>query len=154
MHALAEPTKLEALKREYVSKKSELKDEAKSKIFDEYGGEEHLKAPPRELIFSQTEEYVEYSRTGKVIKGQESNAVKSRYAEDVYLNNHTSIFGSFWNEGKWGYKCCHSFVKNSYCTGNSWRVMRAKRDIEFGSLKEARCFICLILTVNLIKVTF
>ena len=117
MHALAEPTKLEALKREYVSKKSELKDEAKSKIFDEYGGEEHLKAPPRELIFSQTEEYVEYSRTGKVIKGQESNAVKSRYAEDVYLNNHTSIFGSFWNEGKWGYKCCHSFVKNSYCTG-------------------------------------
>ena len=117
MHALAEPTKLEALKREYVSKKSELKDEAKSKIFDEYGGEEHLKAPPRELIFSQTEEYVEYSRTGKVIKGQESNAVKSRYAEDVYLNNHTSIFGSFWNEGKWGYKCCHSFVKNSYCRG-------------------------------------
>lgn len=119
MHALAEPTKLEALKREYVSKKSELKDEAKSKIFDEYGGEEHLKAPPRELIFSQTEEYVEYSRTGKVIKGQESNAVKSRYEEDVYLNNHTSIFGSFWNEGKWGYKCCHSFIKNSYCTGMS-----------------------------------
>ena len=119
MHALAEPTKLEALKREYVSKKSELKDEAKSKIFDEYGGEEHLKAPPRELIFSQTEREGEYARTGKVIKGQESNAVKSRYEEDVYLNNHTSIFGSFWNEGKWGYKCCHSFIKNSYCTGMS-----------------------------------
>merc|ERR1712029_982448 len=122
VHALAEPTKLEALKREYVSKKSELKDEAKSKIFDEYGGEEHLKAPPRELIFSQTEEYVEYSRTGKVIKGQESNAVKSRYEEDVYLNNHTSIFGSFFHEGKWGYKCCHSFIKNSYCTGDAGKA--------------------------------
>ena len=65
VHALAEPTKLEALKREYVTKKTELKDEAKSKIFDKYGGESHLKAPPRELIFSQTEDYVEYSRTGK-----------------------------------------------------------------------------------------
>ena len=118
MHALAEPTKLEALKREYVTKKSELKDEAKSKIFDEYGGLEHLQnAPPRELIFSQTEAYVEYSRSGKVIRGQESNAVKSRYEEDVFINNHTSVFGSFWREGKWGYKCCHNFVKNSYCTG-------------------------------------
>ena len=62
VQALAEPTKLEALKREYVSKKTELKDESKSKIFDKYGGEEHLKAPPRELIFAQTEDYVEYSR--------------------------------------------------------------------------------------------
>ena len=37
----------------------------KSKIFDKYGGKGHLKAPPRELIFSQTENYVEYSGTGK-----------------------------------------------------------------------------------------
>ena len=36
----------------------------KSKIFDKYGGKGHLKAPPRELIFSQTENYVEYSGTG------------------------------------------------------------------------------------------
>ena len=57
VHALLEPTKLEALKREYVTKKTELKDDAESKIFDKYGGEDHLKAPPRELIFSQTEDY-------------------------------------------------------------------------------------------------
>ena len=73
VQALAEPTKLEALKREYMTKKTELKDESKSKIFDKYGGEEHLQAPPRELIFAQTEQYVEYSRTGKVIKGQENS---------------------------------------------------------------------------------
>ena len=59
MQALAEPTKLEALKREYVTKRTELKDDAKSKIFDKYrgGGEDHLKAPPRELIFSKIEDY-------------------------------------------------------------------------------------------------
>lgn len=34
------------------------------------------------------EDYVEYSRTGSVIKGQEKAAVKSRYEEDVYNNNH------------------------------------------------------------------
>ena len=34
VQALAEPTKLEALKREYMSKKTELKDESKSKLFD------------------------------------------------------------------------------------------------------------------------
>ena len=122
VQALAEPTKLEALKREYMSKKTELKDESKSKLFDKYGGEEHLKAPPRELIFAQTEHYVEYSRTGKIIKGQETSAVKSRYEEDVYPGNHQSVWGSYWNEGRWGYKCCHSFVKNSYCTGESGKA--------------------------------
>jgi len=122
VQALAEPTKLEALKREYMTKKTELKDESKSKIFDKYGGEEHLQAPPRELIFAQTEQYVEYSRTGKVIKGQENSAVKSRYAEDVYPNNHQSVWGSYWAEGKWGYKCCHAFLKNSYCTGDAGKA--------------------------------
>lgn len=29
------------------------------------------------------------------------------------------MWGSFWKEGKWGYKCCHSFVKNSYCCGEA-----------------------------------
>lgn len=119
VHALAEPTKLEALKRVYVEKKNDFKDVSKSKIFDKYGGEEHLLAPPRELIFAQSEDYVEYSRSGKVIKGQESTTAKSRYTEDVYPNNHTSVWGSFWFEGKWGFKCCHSLLLNSYCTGDA-----------------------------------
>merc|ERR1712223_2128672 len=114
--------KSEALKREYVTKKTELKDDAKSKLFDKYGGEDHLKAPPRELIFSQTEDYVEYSRSGKVIKGQEANTTKSRYTEDVYPGNHNSVWGSYWDAGRWGYKCCHSFIKQSYCTGDAGKA--------------------------------
>ena len=35
------------------------------------------------------EHYVEYSRLGNVIKGQEKAVAKSRYEEDVYINNHT-----------------------------------------------------------------
>ena len=88
------------MKREYLTKKTELKDDAKNKLFDKYGGADHLKAPPRELIFSQTEDYVEYSRSGKVIKGQEANTTKSRYEEDVFPGNHTSVWGSYWDAGR------------------------------------------------------
>lgn len=35
----------------------------------------------------------------------------------MYINNHVSVWGSYWANGQWGYKCCHSFIKNSYCTG-------------------------------------
>ena len=30
-----------------------------------------------------------------------------------------SVWGSFWNAGRWGYQCCHSFIKESYCTGQA-----------------------------------
>lgn len=45
--------------------------------------------------------------------------VRSRYEEDVYPSNHTSVWGSYWETGEWGYKCCRSLVQNSYCTGKS-----------------------------------
>ncbi|GAB0094533.1 Pre-mRNA-splicing factor SLU7 [Sergentomyia squamirostris] len=119
VHILAEPTKLEMLQNEYEKKKEQFKSQVKDTILDRYGGEEHLQAPPKALLLAQTEEYVEYSRSGKVIKGQEKQIVRSRYEEDVFINNHTSVWGSFWQMGKWGYKCCHSFIKNSYCLGES-----------------------------------
>lgn len=68
---------------------------------------------------AQSETYVEYARDGRIIKGQEKPVIKSSYEEDVLINNHTSVWGSFWQHGNWGYKCCHSFIKNSYCVGES-----------------------------------
>lgn len=55
----------------------------------------------------------------QIIKGQDRQIIRSKYEEDVYPNNHTCVWGSYWHAGKWGYKCCHSFIKNSYCTGNA-----------------------------------
>lgn len=46
---------------------------------------------------------------------------RSRFEEDVYPNNHTSVWGSWWVDGDWGYACCHQTVKNSYCTGEAGR---------------------------------
>lgn len=69
VHLLAEPTKLEKLKYEYEEKKEEYKKCVEKKVLEKYGGEEHLvNVPPKELLLAQTEEYREYSRSGKVIK--------------------------------------------------------------------------------------
>jgi pre-mRNA-processing factor SLU7 len=82
VHMHANPTQADLLYREYQKKKEKLKDTVKDSILDTYGGAEHLQAPPKELLLAQTEHYVEYSRTGKVIKGQEKAKVKSKYEED------------------------------------------------------------------------
>jgi len=71
------------------------------------------------LKLGQTEQYVEYDRAGRVVKGAEPETAKSKYPEDECLNNHTAVWGSWWNQGTWGFACCHSTVKNSYCTGAS-----------------------------------
>lgn len=119
VHLQADPTKLELLHKSFKVKKEDFKEKQRDSILEKYGGEEHLDAPPRELLLAQTEDYVEYSRHGAVLKGLEKAVVRSKYEEDVLINNHTCIWGSFWKDGFWGYKCCHSMVKQSYCTGET-----------------------------------
>lgn len=48
-----------------------------------------MNAPQRELLLAQTEDYVEYSRHGAVLKGLEKAVARSKYEEDVLINNHT-----------------------------------------------------------------
>uniref|UniRef100_A0A1Q3F8K7 Pre-mRNA-splicing factor SLU7 n=1 Tax=Culex tarsalis TaxID=7177 RepID=A0A1Q3F8K7_CULTA len=125
VHVLAEPTKLELLQQEYEKKKDQFKDASKNKVVEKYGGEEHLQVPPRALLLAQTENYVEYSRFGKIIKGEDKPIIRSRYEEDVFVNNHTTVWGSFWRDGVWGYKCCESTIKNSYCVGENGKAEAA-----------------------------
>ena len=82
VHLQANPTQGELLHREYLQKKEKLKNSSKESILATYGGEEHLNAPPKELLLAQTETYVEYSRTGRVVKGQDRAKAKSKYEED------------------------------------------------------------------------
>uniref|UniRef100_A0A8C6M0E4 Pre-mRNA-splicing factor SLU7 n=1 Tax=Nothobranchius furzeri TaxID=105023 RepID=A0A8C6M0E4_NOTFU len=119
VHLQADPTKLELLHRSFKVKKEDFKEEQRESILEKYGGQEHLDAPPRELLLAQTEDYVEYSRHGAILKGLEKAVARSKYEEDVLINNHTCIWGSYWKDGFWGYKCCHSMVKQSYCTGDA-----------------------------------
>lgn len=53
-HLQADPTKLELLSKEYQRKKEVFKDDQKQNILSKYGGEEHLEAPPKELLLAET----------------------------------------------------------------------------------------------------
>ena len=89
----------------------------KDTIMQQYGNAAE-KAPEDGLLLGQTERYVEYDAAGRVVKGQDIKA-HSRYEEDKHPNNHTSVWGSWWEAGQWGYACCHQTIKNSYCTGEA-----------------------------------
>lgn len=81
----------------------------------------------RDMTVTESERFVEYDDVG-LIKGAPKTVARSKYPEDVYPNNHTSVFGSWWSDFKWGYACCHSFVKNSYCTGEEGKKLWAEAE--------------------------
>ncbi|WWC70747.1 pre-mRNA-splicing factor SLU7 [Kwoniella pini CBS 10737] len=132
VHMLANPTAGELLHKEFQEKKEVLKDTNKSSILARYGGEEHLERLPRELLNGQTEDYVEYSRSGQIVKGREKAVTRSKYDEDVYINNHTAIWGSFYDlsTGQWGFACCHSVLSGSYCTGEAGKTANSSSSVQ------------------------
>ena len=95
-------------------------------VIDKYGSAGE-KMPEDVAQLAGTERYVEYDRMGRVVRGQETK-VKSRYEEDVLINNHTAVWGSWWKDGTWGFACCQQCVKNSYCTGSAGAAAIAESD--------------------------
>lgn len=89
-------------------------------MIDIYGGQEHLDGDI-ELAIGQSDKQFEYTFDGHQLRlnntlNRKTNHKLSKYEEDIYYNNHTSIWGSWWNEHLgWGYKCCHSNTKLSEC---------------------------------------
>lgn len=65
------PSAVELMYKEYQKKKESLATQKKSSVVETYGGQEHMQAPPPEMLLSQSEHYIEYSEDGKVLKGQE-----------------------------------------------------------------------------------
>jgi pre-mRNA-processing factor SLU7 len=118
VHQQADPTKLEFLHQEFKQRHEEYAKNVKTSVLEKYGGAEYLEAPPKELIYSQTENYIEYNRFGSIVKTQEKATTKSKFMEDQLVNNHKFIWGSYWSDGKWGYSCCKSLKKDSYCDGS------------------------------------
>jgi pre-mRNA-processing factor SLU7 len=120
-HVQANPTSGEYfLRKENEERKA--RHEAQQRLLAEkYGGEEYRKPSPLASIkVTENESFVEYDGSG-AIKGKLKPVTKSMYPEDVYINNHTSVWGSWWKDFQWGYSCCHSVIKNSYCTGEEGR---------------------------------
>lgn len=116
IHDTAQPTQALKMYEVYKNRSEDLKKTQQQELVDKYGGQDHMNAP-QELLFAQNDNYVEYARDGRILKGRERAYVKSKYEEDVLVGNHSSIWGSWFdaNSARWGFACCHQTMKNSYC---------------------------------------
>ena len=67
-----------------------------------------------------------------------SAQARTRYEENVFPGNHTSVFGSWWQDGQWGFACCHQTTRNSYCTGEAGLRADARAEQRLADNLEAR----------------
>jgi pre-mRNA-processing factor SLU7 len=117
-HLQANPTAGEFYRKKEREEAEQKRVERERLLQERYGTSEQKSLPAalRSIAVTESETFVEYDEAG-LIKGAPRKKAKSKYQEDVLINNHTSVWGSWWSNFQWGYSCCHSFVKNSYCTG-------------------------------------
>lgn len=162
MHPQANPSQVELLKKKFLNKSAEIQMQKKRKVLDKYGGQEYLdgsgglanvvkahttedleaKAQERKIRFGVSVEAEEYSKDGRLLKGpgakQRTTLVpqKSKYEEDVFINGHTTVWGSYFHIGafQWGYADDHSLIRNSYCTGAAGRMANDEAyEMRFGT---------------------
>ncbi|KAI3537214.1 pre-mRNA-splicing factor SLU7 [Colletotrichum paranaense] len=121
-HLQANPTAGEFYRKKEKEEAEKKRAEREKKLKELYGDNSQYTMPDElKNVITESEKYVEYDESG-LIKGAPKVIAKSKYPEDVYIHNHTSIWGSWWSNFQWGYECCHSVVKNSYCTGEEGKL--------------------------------
>lgn len=117
LHLQANPTSGEYLRRKELEESEARREHRKNQLLHIYGDQEHLgKNQLRVAAVTESAQFLEYDGKGS-IRGAHRVPAKSQYPEDVIINNHTAVWGSWWHNFRWGYACCHSTLKNSYCTG-------------------------------------
>lgn len=122
IHVQANPTSGEYFVRKEKEGNEARREAKQSKLLEKYGGEQHIQPSKlRDMAVVENDRYIEYDETGAV-KGAPKAEAKSKYPEDILIQNHTSVWGSWWSSFQWGYACCHSTVKNSYCTGEAGKL--------------------------------
>ena len=167
IHPQANPSQAELLKKKFKSKSADLKLQKKKAVLDKYGGAEYLDgsgglatavdrqnqneleakeaaALERKIRFGVKTVAEEYTPDGRLVKGPvrpKQVALKSKYEEDVFINGHTTVWGSYFHvgafisgENPWGYADDHSLIRNSYCTGVNGRVANDEaNEMRFGT---------------------
>lgn len=131
-HLQANPTAGEFYRKKEREEAEQKRLAREKQLLEKYGGGDQKEMPAslRNMAITESETFVEYDEAG-LIKGAPKKAAKSKYPEDVLINNHTSVWGSWWSNFKWGFACCHSVIKNSYCTGDdgkeAWEAAERQR---------------------------
>ncbi|EGR29555.1 step ii splicing factor slu7, putative [Ichthyophthirius multifiliis] len=142
LSSIANPTLTEKVFKEMLDKDKNIKNMKIKQILQVYGGEEHLDVD-YDLIVGQTEKYAEYSADGQQLDIY--NHKRSKYIEDVFINNHTTVWGSWYSDVLgWGFACCHNNLKDSVCSGDKGKKealvkefkIRKQKDEDFKRVKE------------------
>eukprot|EP00388_Colpodella_angusta_P004428 GDKJ01014623.1.p1 GENE.GDKJ01014623.1~~GDKJ01014623.1.p1 ORF type:complete len:383 (+),score=59.91 GDKJ01014623.1:30-1178(+) len=97
------PTQTELMWKEHQARKDQLHTMRQQELEGKYGAFDNQELPRDVAALTQVE-------TSK------REIVSSLYIEEQFENGHSSVYGSFWENGKWGYKCCRQVQKNSTCT--------------------------------------
>mmetsp|Transcript_6709 Transcript_6709/g.11212 ORF Transcript_6709/g.11212 Transcript_6709/m.11212 type:complete len:613 (+) Transcript_6709:52-1890(+) len=137
---ISNPSQAELLHRQFAEKKEKLENSKKAAILAKYGDSNTNKQMDPRLKLGQTEAYLEYNREGRLVKGVPTAVVRTKYEEDVFTHNHTSVWGSYYNRARavWGYACCHSSLKNSFCTGEKGKLANDSANSEAMDAFQAR----------------
>ncbi|SBT38851.1 pre-mRNA-splicing factor SLU7, putative (SLU7) [Plasmodium ovale wallikeri] len=117
VHFNAQPTQLELLYREFLKKKKNIIKKKQEDILKTYKCEIATKGSYNDEELIHSEIYTEYKSSEHINKNTKRIKVLSKYEEDIYPLDHTSIFGSFYDRvtQKWGYKCCQCTDKFKGC---------------------------------------
>ncbi|KAK3644969.1 mRNA splicing protein [Elasticomyces elasticus] len=123
VHLQANPTEAQLTRKRKAEDEIQKAETKRKQLAEKYGAQDDIVKKPSALIAASNDRYVEYDAHGRPKGALEAakKVEKSMYAEDVLINNHTSVWGSWWKSFQWGYACCHSTVKNSFCTGEEGR---------------------------------
>ena len=109
LNSNALPTLTEKIYKNVKQKKLGLNSGRLGEIMKRYGAEDQGSIP--EVEEDQQEAMDSYLKSAKV--------VRSRYEEDIFINDHLAVWGSWYNKYLgWGYACCFSTDKLSYCSGS------------------------------------
>eukprot|EP01017_Pseudomicrothorax_dubius_P033238 TRINITY_DN4434_c0_g1_i4.p1 TRINITY_DN4434_c0_g1~~TRINITY_DN4434_c0_g1_i4.p1 ORF type:complete len:387 (-),score=121.76 TRINITY_DN4434_c0_g1_i4:40-1200(-) len=139
LNTIALPTATEVIHKKTKENLSKELEEKKKKLFSMYGGEQHLEETEA-MLLAQTDRYVEFTLDGRVkmTPADGYKAVnKSKYEEDVYVNDHTSVWGSWWSkELGWGFACCHSTKRDSRCLGDQGKKLALVREYKIVKERE------------------
>ncbi|KAI9813854.1 MAG: mRNA splicing protein [Thelocarpon impressellum] len=128
-HIQANPTSGEFLRKREREEAAQRREQQQKLLLEKYGAQPAPATLP--LQTSESETFTEYDALGQPKSLKAVSSTRSKYPEDVHPHNHTSVWGSWWTRGQWGYECCHSTVKNSYCTGAAGRAaFAAARDVK------------------------
>lgn len=123
------PSGTEILFKRLKEKEKENISVKKKELISKYGAIDHIEGDDG-LLFAQTERYIEYGRDGKMKNTFDKLKGKSRYEEDKFINNHTTVWGSWWNEELgWGFACCHLNDRQTMCLGEKGKLLALKREV-------------------------